>query len=71
MTQPTIGRIVHYFEKGMVRAAIIVWVGNAGESVNLCVFNHDGTTEQVRYISYGHESNRNNLDRYWIWPERV
>jgi hypothetical protein len=42
--KPTIGRIVHFQESGVLRAAIIAHVNDVDESLNLCVIREDGTT---------------------------
>lgn len=69
---PTIGRIVQFTESGEVHAALVCSV-NDDESVNLCVYEHDGKNTFSRTNVRGSvaEAPKKEREQRWHWPARV
>ena len=64
--KPTVGRIVHYHNRNIIEAALIVSVLN-DETVNLVVWNAGGSNRVETSIQFGPKDEHHR----WSWPERV
>ena len=73
--KPTIGRIVHFFNKpeSEARAAMVTRVYEDSEAVDLTVFNpptaqkHTADNLALMKVTTAEDSARG----YWKWPERI
>ena len=72
----TMGRIVYWrSHESKIYAAMVAWVGLDGQSVNLTVSNHDGTTFPARGAKpasdvFGSLASQT-VDNTWFWPPRT
>jgi hypothetical protein len=65
MQKPTMGRVVRYVDKrGNEYAAMIAYVVD-DTTVNLTVYDHDGSTEGEEEVPYSEGKARG----CWHWPE--
>lgn len=75
MITPTVGRIVHFYQKDVFepQAAIVTFVLNERQ-VNLCVFDRDGVPraeQSVELVQPGDDLSKAEGGTYCVWPPRV
>jgi hypothetical protein len=72
----TMGRIVYWrSHEGKIYSALVASVNEDGESVNLTVANHDGTTFPARGAKMASDPlgslASQTTDNTWFWPPKV
>jgi hypothetical protein len=65
--RPSLGRIVHYLERGLVRAALIINLDPAAPwHVVLIFWDEFGTQHFRAHVPFSREPAK--LDKHWWWP---